>query len=54
MILWIDEFGEPHTVDVLDESMIKAMEHGLIDVYRFDLDTKKYQKHNGTDWVAVE
>ncbi len=54
MILWIDEFGTPHITNALDSGMIEAINDSLIDVYRFDISSGKYQKHNGTDWVFVE
>lgn len=61
MILWIDELGKPHVVDTLDSSMIRAINDGVIDVYRFVLATNSaiegtgtYQQYNGVDWITVE
>lgn len=53
MILWIDEWGGSHVVNELDDGMIKAINDELITVFRFDPDTKTYQKHDGNSWIQV-
>ncbi|KKN91237.1 hypothetical protein LCGC14_0221050 [marine sediment metagenome] len=54
MILWIDEFGEAHVANDLDDGMIDAINNSEAVFYRFDTDTKKYQYHNGTNWITIK
>lgn len=52
MILWIDEFGAPHVAAELTEDLEAAVEDGLANVYRFDIDSNTYQEFNGK-WETV-
>ena len=60
MILWIDEWGNAHETETLDDGMIKAIKDDIISVYRFVLTINSviegagtYQQHNGTDWIPI-
>ncbi len=54
MILWIDEFGDAHVAETLDDSLINAVEDGEASIFMFDIKTERYSYHDGTGWVEIK